>query len=184
MYFDMLLTVEILVCPITTMQNEYGLPYFPCRSLATYDDVMTYFNRNMLKSTTTPSTRLSDIMQTSLRTCLPDESLDELQARDAFGNVSGLPVVRADGSLVGIISKGDLNKPGTHVHEVMSFPPVAARETDTVTKAACLMLKYKVHRIPVVNASRQCLGIVTRTDVFTALAVDDSSASAALNIDM
>ena len=66
----------------------------------------------------------------------------------------------------------------------MSFPPVAALPTDSVTSAACLMLKFKVHRIPVVDAERRCVGIVTRTDVFTALAVDAKTERGPANIDL
>ena len=35
--------------------------------------------------------------------------------------------------------------------------------------AASLMLKYKVHRVPVVDNEKKVLGIVTRTDVFESL---------------
>lgn len=35
--------------------------------------------------------------------------------------------------------------------------------------AAALMLKHKVHRVPVVDADAQVIGMVTRTDIFTAL---------------
>lgn len=35
--------------------------------------------------------------------------------------------------------------------------------------AAALMLKHKVHRIPVVDSQAQVIGMVTRTDIFTAL---------------
>lgn len=31
------------------------------------------------------------------------------------------------------------------------------------------MLKHKVHRIPVVDSQAQVIGMVTRTDIFTAL---------------
>jgi len=41
-----------------------------------------------------------------------------------------------------------------------------------------------VHRIPIVDAKKRCVGIVARTDVFTALAVDAGAEADALNIDM
>lgn len=35
--------------------------------------------------------------------------------------------------------------------------------------AAALMLKHKVHRIPIVDIDARVVGMVTRTDIFTAL---------------
>ena len=41
---------------------------------------------------------------------------------------------------------------------------------------ACLCaLQHKVHRIPVVDYNTQVVGIVTRTDIFTALALNEGS---------
>lgn len=51
----------------------------------------------------------------------------------------------------------------------MSTPPIAAKPTARVADAACLMLKHKVHRIPIVSADAKVLGFVTRTDIFEAL---------------
>ena len=57
-----------------------------------------------------------------------------------------MPVVRSesDRTLVGILSKKDLDKQGATVGDIMSTPPVAARPTSTVADAAVLMLKHKV----------------------------------------
>ncbi|CAN6234269.1 unnamed protein product [Urochloa humidicola] len=55
------------------------------------------------------------------------------------------------------------------VDEVMSSPAITLTPEKTVLEAAALMLKEKVHRIPVVNGQQQVIGIVTRTDVFQAL---------------
>lgn len=52
----------------------------------------------------------------------------------------------------------------------MSSPPIAARPDNKVADAAVMMLKHKVHRIPVVDKNAHLVGIVTRTDIFTALA--------------
>ena len=39
----------------------------------------------------------------------------------------------------------------------------------------CALLQHKVHRIPVVDYNTQVVGIVTRTDIFTALALNEGS---------
>ena len=60
--------------------------------------------------------------------------------------VTGVPVVKseADRTLVGVLSKKDLSKPGKFVRDVYSSPPIAARPENKVADAACLMLKHKV----------------------------------------
>ncbi|CAM6098401.1 unnamed protein product [Calypogeia fissa] len=55
------------------------------------------------------------------------------------------------------------------VKEIMSSPAITLSAKKTLQDAAALMLKNKIHRIPVVNSSLQVVGIVTRTDIFTAL---------------
>lgn len=161
----------------------------PCvssrRSLATYDDVLSYFNSKMLKDAMKPTTKLGDVMHTRVFACGPEDNVDELKGSLAIKKYGGLPVVDNDGKLVGVVSKTDWNtKEGDYVHEVMSTPPVAAKRSDNVTAAACLMLKYKVGRIPVVDDEKHCVGMVTRNDVFTVLAVDSGNEKEILNIDM
>ena len=60
--------------------------------------------------------------------------------------VTGVPVVKSedDKTLVGVLSKKDLSKPGKLVKDVYSSPPIAARPDNKVADAACLMLKHKV----------------------------------------
>uniref|UniRef100_A0A804MIP4 CBS domain-containing protein n=1 Tax=Zea mays TaxID=4577 RepID=A0A804MIP4_MAIZE len=55
------------------------------------------------------------------------------------------------------------------VAEVMTSPAITLTLYKTVLEAAALMLKEKVHRIPVVNEQQHVIGIVTRSDVFQAL---------------
>ena len=42
----------------------------------------------------------------------------------------------------------------------MSTPPVASRADAKVADAAVLMLKFKVHRIPIVDGDAKVVGIV------------------------
>ena len=52
----------------------------------------------------------------------------------------------SDMTLVGVLSKKDLDKKGKLVKDIYSSPPVAARPENKVADAACLMLKHKVRR--------------------------------------
>ena len=103
--------------------------------------------------------------------------------------------------MVGIISKQDLGKPGKVVEDVMtkvrgakvvgralargeasrrlatqgSPTPqrvVVTTRKATVEQAAIMMLKYKVHRLPVVDEGAKVVGMITRTDVFSAMEHD------------
>jgi CBS domain-containing protein len=142
--------------------------------LATIDEVGTYFTNEMIKKSHKPSTRISDIMQRNVVAANPADKIDEL--RPAFEKFTSLPVVRtSDHGLVGVISRKDLNKSGSVVSEVMSHPPFAAKATDTVGAAAAFMFKKKIHTLPIVDENKKCVGIVTRTDIFTAIAVDNSN---------
>lgn len=144
-------------------------------SLASYEDVGDYFNDQLFKDEAAPSSLLSDIMSTDMTVAFPDTTVEELTKM--FTTITGLPVVESASNrkLIGVVSKKDLNKSGSVVREIMSSPPVASRPDSKVADAACLMLKHKVHRIPIVNENAEVVGIVTRTDIFTALALDAGS---------
>jgi CBS domain-containing protein len=117
--------------------------------------------------------------------------------------ISGLPVVNADGNLVGVISETDLmwresgvNPPpyimlldsviylenplryerdlhkalGQTVGEVMTANVVTITPDQQLPQAARLMHDRGIHRLPVVDASGQITGILTRGDVVRAMA--------------
>jgi len=76
------------------------------------------------------------------------------------------------GNMVGIVSKKDVTKPGKTVEDIMTKRVVVTKSGVTVEQAAVVMLKYKVHRLPVVDDSAKLIGIVTRTDIFSAMEHD------------
>jgi CBS domain-containing protein len=139
-------------------------------SLASYEDVGEFFQKSLFKDTAAPGTQLTDVMSSALTVAYPDMSIET--AKKLFNEVSGVPVVKSsnDHTLVGVLSKRDLiDRSGSNVGALMTSPPIAARPDNKVADAACLMLKHKIHRIPVVNKEAKLVGIVTRTDIFTAL---------------
>jgi CBS domain-containing protein len=113
-------------------------------------------------------------------------------------HISGLPVVDANGVLVGMITEGDLLRraelaterrrskvltfimgPGqvadeyAHAHgrlvkEVMSNSPISVAEDATIERIIALFEKHNIRRVPVV-ADGQLVGIVTRANVVQAL---------------
>ncbi|WVZ83751.1 hypothetical protein U9M48_030857 [Paspalum notatum var. saurae] len=138
-----------------------------------------------------PGAKLGDVMSRPVQVATPGQRLAEVDAFFAARQYSGLPVVDEEGRCVGVVSKKDRAKAPqgicglqaidvfpffvvmaqmeSTVGEVMSSPAITLTPEKTVLEAAALMLKEKVHRIPVVNDQKQVIGIVTRTDVFQAL---------------
>ncbi|ONK70953.1 uncharacterized protein A4U43_C04F3210 [Asparagus officinalis] len=65
------------------------------------------------------------------------------------------------------------------LHRYLMFPQVLGMHDEMgtylgyhlilIAEAAALMLKKKIHRIPVLNKDQRVVGMVTRTDIFQAL---------------
>lgn len=140
-------------------------------SLLTYEDVRAYLEPEIFKEKMKPSARLGDVMSAVTRTATIDQTLEEIDHH--FEVVSGLPVINGDHVCIGVISKKDKERAAnglkSKVGELMSSPAITLSPDGSVLDAAALMLKEKIHRIPIVNEGGQFVGIVTRTDIFTAL---------------
>jgi CBS domain-containing protein len=140
-----------------------------------------------------------DIMSTKVVTVSPDTQVRDVAALMIEKNISGLPVVNESGSVVGIISEGDLlRRPeiGTEKHRrrwLLFFARVdeqardytkshALRASDVMTKQVVhiaedsslsdvveTMERHNVKRLPVLSDGKLA-GIVTRRDMLRALA--------------
>jgi CBS domain-containing protein len=125
-----------------------------------------------------------DVMTTQLITVTPSTSLTEFARLCAEDNISGAPVTRVDGTLVGVVSKTDLIQRMLNAHpfhgtvdegpiwdretvqvgdimqdDVATVPPVA-----TLAEIAERMARDRIHRV-VVTDGRKLLGIVTSIDL-------------------
>lgn len=134
-------------------------------SLASYEDVGEYYAGQILKEE--QGNMVSSIMTTNIVTSGPTDTVQSV--KKLFDHVSGVPVVDSEGVCVGIVSRKDLNKSGKSVADIMSAPARTIKQTNSVGEAAAIMLKYKVNRLPVVSKDGEVIGIVSRTDIFTAL---------------
>ncbi|MCV7315459.1 IMP dehydrogenase [Mycolicibacillus parakoreensis] len=107
-------------------------------------------------------------MVTDPVTCRPDNTLAEVDAMCARFHISGLPVVDADGALVGIITNRDMrfevdqNKP---VVEVMTKAPlITASEGVTADAALGLLRRHKIEKLPIVDGHGKLTGLITVKD--------------------
>jgi len=157
--------------------------------------------------------RAADIMTLDPVTISPEASI--MQAIEVMlqRKFSGLPVVDKQGSLVGIVTEGDLlrrtetgtqrKRPrwievligsgrlateyvqtsGRKVEEVMSHDVQTVSEDTPLSDIVQLMEKHQIKRLPVVRAGK-LVGIVSRANLLRALAsVIDEAKTAASNDD-
>ncbi len=86
--------------------------------------------------------------------------------------ISGIPIVRDDGSLIGIITRKNIFD---HPNEeqlamIMIRAPVTIRDSDTVADAARIMSEKNIHRLPVLNKDEKLVGIISPIDCLKVLA--------------
>jgi CBS domain-containing protein len=131
----------------------------------------------------------------------PRTPLKEVARLLVSKRVSGLPVVDEDGSVLGVVSEGDIlvkerGRPGratlldhlldSNGHEAtkhdardaadaMTSPPITIRPDRPIAEAAALMLDRCVNRLPVVDQHGKLLGIVTRADLVRAFVREDEA---------
>ena len=86
----------------------------------------------------------------------------------------GYPVIDATGSLLGVVTRGDLLAGGieddTPLREALRRPLVVIGETASARSAADLMVQEGIGRLPVTAAdgTGRLVGIITRSDLLMA----------------
>lgn len=97
-----------------------------------------------------------------------------------------LPVVDAGGNLVGMAAERDLLLAAAHylqseveVGDIMHQGVVTAKPEMSVAEAASLMVDKRIGGLPVIDDSKQVIGIITETDLFRALVKSLDSVNAA-----
>jgi CBS domain-containing protein len=142
--------------------------------------------------------KAKDIMTRRVISVSPDTTVVEAVRLMLQNRISGLPVVGADGMLVGMVTEGDFLRraengterrrprwlelvlgPGraaldfTHSHgrkieEVMSNDPVTITEDTGLDEIVSLMERHRVKRVPVLREGR-VVGIVSRANLMRAI---------------
>lgn len=120
-------------------------------------------------------------------TVTPETSLLKIAKIMRDHNVRRVPVVKADGRVIGIVSDRDVRDASPSkattldmyemhyllaeikANSIMTPNPITVKPTDTVEMAAMLMLDHKIGGLPVVDESDNLRGIISDQDVFKAL---------------
>jgi CBS domain-containing protein len=130
--------------------------------------------------------QVKDIMTSNPACCLPETTLEEV-ARMMIDNDCGeIPVVEnmANFLPVGVITDRDivcrtigkgLNPLTMSAGECMTAPPLTVMPDDSLEKCLRALEEHQIRRVPVVDASGACVGIVTLADVVRNVAKKDSA---------
>jgi CBS domain-containing protein len=140
-----------------------------------------------------------DVMTTKVVTVAPDTRVEQIAALLLERRISGVPVVDADGRLVGIVTEGDLmRRPeigterhrgwwlrlfgderdraaeyarahGSRAERVMTRNVVTVTEETPLGEIARLLEEHRIKRVPVVRDG-MLVGIVSRANLLHALA--------------
>ena len=143
--------------------------------------------------------RIDTVMTTDVTTVQPDASLKDVAEILATQRISGVPVVDAEGRVLGVVSEGDivgieageaLDERGgllgrllraappdrleaRTAEQAMSAPALTITPRTEVAEAARTMTDAGVNRLPVVDGDGKILGIVTRADLVRAFVRSD-----------
>jgi CBS domain-containing protein len=127
-------------------------------------------------TTTTDQTAppVREIMSADVATTTPDRAVADFARELLDRGLSGMPVVDADGALIGMVSEYDvISKRGQTVGEIMSRGVISVTDDTDTDQVAGLMGLHGIRRLPVVRDGR-LVGIVSRTDLLR-LFVDEAA---------
>jgi CBS domain-containing protein len=140
-----------------------------------------------------PSTRADDVMSSPVKVVREAHTVEDAARMMLDEGIRCLPVVGADGGIVGIVTESDLTgarpwlslrgwaqrdvedhsstgRSGTvRVSEVMSSPVVTAGRTDLLADVLDRMMERRIHHVPIVESGIP-VGVVARHDVLEFLA--------------
>ncbi len=115
--------------------------------------------------------QVKDTMRTPVISTRPDASIEEAIRLLLDNELSGLPVIDADGKLCGIISEYQLlevvydpDLKSAPVKEFMTKDVLTVDETALLATVANLFIMHRIRRVPVIREGR-VVGIVSRRDL-------------------
>jgi IMP dehydrogenase len=112
-------------------------------------------------------------------TIKPTATLAEAQALMSGNRISGIPVVEADGKLVGILTNRDVRfagDPKQPVSELMTHENLATVSTEVGKDEARRLLHLRrIEKLLVVDAQYRCVGLITVKDIEKAVMFPDAT---------
>jgi CBS domain-containing protein len=120
--------------------------------------------------------KAKDIMTTNPACCTPENSVEEAAQMMVKHDCGEIPVVEGNDNamLIGVITDRDItcrvvaagkNPSQTRVRDAMSSPPVTVKGETSIEDCCRLLEKNQIRRVPVVDESGHCCGIVSQADI-------------------
>ena len=116
---------------------------------------------------------VKDLMQREVFTIYPNQTIFSASVFMASKKIGTLPVVKEDGTLIGILTDRDIvvrcNALGKNMNKVKVFECMTPNPARTVPSHPCeftikLMVEYGIRRLPVVENDK-LVGIISITDI-------------------
>ena len=120
------------------------------------------------------ATRARDIMTPDPACCKTGTRLDEVAKLMVQNNCGEIPVIDADDRLVGVVTDRDIvrrvvaesKNPVSYTADAcMSQPVVSVSEDAPLSDVVSTMEKHQIRRVPVVDESGCCAGIIAQADI-------------------
>ncbi|MGQ9925734.1 MAG: CBS domain-containing protein [Chloroflexaceae bacterium] len=112
-----------------------------------------------------------EIMTRQVISILSDATVEDAARLLARNRISGLPVVNAEGMLVGLVTEHDLiARAGRLVSEIMSRSVITVSPDTEIEQVQHLLTNQRIRRVPVVEHGR-VVGIVSRSDLVRQIAM-------------
>jgi CBS domain-containing protein len=118
--------------------------------------------------------KVGELMTRDVRTCLAEDNLNRAAQLMWEGDCGIIPVLGADGGLVGVITDRDIcmaaytkGRPlaSLRVQDAMAREVSFCSPDSTLETAMSLMREMRIHRLPVVDAQGQLAGILSLNDL-------------------
>lgn len=118
-------------------------------------------------------TKARDVMNRCVVSIRRDEDVYEAIRMMTLHEITGLPVVNADGTLAGVITEKDVlsllydmkDRPGA-VQDFMTTPVVSFDQDDDLRVVAEALQANHFRRVPILDKGR-LVGIISRRDIIT-----------------
>jgi magnesium transporter len=120
------------------------------------------FPRSLLRASETAERRLDSSVPTGAASDLVQSVLNRLRGTP-YHSVEAVYVLDAEKRLLGIVALANLlqAEPAKSLHEIMSPPAVEAQANDDQEFVASLALHHEIAEIPIVDAERRFLGVIS-----------------------
>jgi CBS domain-containing protein len=116
----------------------------------------------------------ADIMTPGPACCPPDAALGAVARLMVQHNCGEIPVVDADGQLVGVVTDRDIvcrvlangkNPLDYTAQHCMSQPAITVHPDASLIDVMATMERHQIRRVPVVDDHERCIGIVAQADL-------------------